>query len=280
MSPDAAAAATVPVVDQPDSFAFTPENRARAEAIIAKYPPGRQASAVLPLLDLAQRQHANWLPRAAKDYVADLLGMPHIRVYEVASFFTMFNHAPVGQHVIQVCTTTPCWLRGSEAVVEACCRKLGIGLGETTADGKFTLREVECLGACANAPVVQIGDDYYEDVDGPAMAALIEALARGEMPPPGSLAGRQGASPAGGLTTLTELPVPVPVPLAAAPVADVVSEVVADVEVEAVAETASAAPAAAAPAETPAAATRSKGPAKGRSRAKPGGNRGGTGDAA
>ena len=184
MSPDAAVVDEGPA-DQPDSFAFTPENQVRVQQIIAKYPPGRQASAVLPLLDLAQRQHQNWLPRAAMDHVADLLGMARIRVYEVASFFTMFNHAPVGQHVIQVCTTTPCWLRGSDQVVSACRSKLGIELGQTTADGRFTLREVECLGACVNAPVVQIGDDFYEDVDGPAMEALIQALARGELPAAG-----------------------------------------------------------------------------------------------
>lgn len=190
-------------VEQPASFAFTPENLARAEKIIAKYPPGRQQSAVLPLLDLAQRQHSNWLPRAAMDYVAGLLGMAPIRVYEVATFYTMFNLSPVGEHFVQICTTTPCWLRGSDDVVHACEKKLGIGMNETTPDGKFTLKEVECLGACVNAPMVQINDDYYEDLDAESMTKLIEALARGEKPKIGSVIGRQTSAPVGGPATLT-----------------------------------------------------------------------------
>ncbi|HLJ63436.1 MAG TPA: NADH-quinone oxidoreductase subunit NuoE [Stellaceae bacterium] len=177
---------------------------ARAKAFIAKYPPGRQASAVLPLLDLAQRQHGNWLPRAAMDHVAELLEMPPMRVYEVATFYSMFNLRPVGRHFFQICTTTPCWLRGSDAVVAACQRKLGIGIGETTRDGRFTLAEVECLGTCVNAPVIQVNDDFYEDLDGPSTEALIDALARGERPPMGSATHRQGSSPAGGPTTLIE----------------------------------------------------------------------------
>jgi NADH-quinone oxidoreductase subunit E len=192
-------------VEQPASFAFTPENLEKAKAHIAKYPPGRQASAVLPLLDLAQRQHDNWLPRAAMDHVADLLEMPRIRVYEVATFYSMFNLRPVGRHFFQICTTTPCWLRGSDEVVRACERKLGIGIGETTPDGAFTLTEVECLGACVNAPIIQVNDDFYEDLDGPATEALIDALRRGERPPMGSVKGRQASAPEGGPTTLTEL---------------------------------------------------------------------------
>ncbi|MDP7546703.1 MAG: NAD(P)H-dependent oxidoreductase subunit E, partial [Alphaproteobacteria bacterium] len=137
-----------PPEQQPDSFAFTPENLAAAKQLIAKYPPRRQASAVMPLLDLAQCQHRNWLPRAAMDAVAGMLDMPRIRVYEVATFYSMYNLAPVGEHLVQVCTTTPCWLRGSDDIVGACKAKLGIDFGETTADGKFTLTEVECLGAC------------------------------------------------------------------------------------------------------------------------------------
>jgi len=191
--------------NQPATFAFTPENLKRAEQIIAKSPPGRQASAVLPLLDLAQRQNGNWLSRAAMDYVAALLDMPPIRVYEVATFYTMFNLQPVGRYFLQICTTTPCWLRGSDEVVRACERKLGIRMGETTPDGKFTMREVECLGACVNAPVVQINDDYYEDLDGESMEKLLDALARGERPAPGSVIGRQGSAPVGGPTTLTEI---------------------------------------------------------------------------
>jgi NADH-quinone oxidoreductase E subunit len=191
-------------VEQPASFAFTAENLAKAKTYIAKYPPGRQASAVLPLLDLAQRQHDNWLPRAAMDVVADMLHMARIRVYEVATFYSMFNLRPVGKHFFQICTTTPCWLRGSDEVVKACERKLGITIGETTPDGLFTLTEVECLGACVNAPIIQVNDDFYEDLDGAATERLIDALKRGETPKPGSVVGRQTSAPAGGPKTLTD----------------------------------------------------------------------------
>jgi NADH-quinone oxidoreductase subunit E len=187
-----------------ESFAFTPENKATIHKIIAKYPPGRQASAVLPLLDLAQRQMGGWLPRAAMDHVAETLDMAPIRVYEVATFYSMFNLQPVGRHLIQVCRTTPCWLRGADKLTETCRTKLGIGLKQTTADGTFTLVEVECLGACANAPMVQINDDYYEDLDPAKLEALLDALARGETPKPGSQIGRQGSAPEGGPTTLLD----------------------------------------------------------------------------
>ena len=190
--------------EQPASFDFTLENLERAQAHIAKYPSGRQASAVLPLLDLAQRQHGGWLPRAAMDRVAEMLEMAPIRVYEVASFYTMFNLQPVGRYLLQACTTTPCWLRGSDAVVEACERKLAIGVGGTTPDGLFTLVEVECLGACVNAPVLQVNDDFYEDLDGPATEALLDALREGKPPPAGSVIGRRGSEPVTGLATLTE----------------------------------------------------------------------------
>ena len=159
----------------------------------------------MPLLDLAQRQHDNWLPRVAMDYVADMLGMPRIRVYEVATFYTMYNLKPVGRHFIQVCTTTPCWLRGSDEIVSACQKKLGIGLGETTADGQFTLIEVECLGACVNAPMAQINDDYYEDLTAERVTQILDALAKGEKVPVGSQTGRKGSQAAGAPTTLTEL---------------------------------------------------------------------------
>ena len=195
-----------PPVQQPDTFEFTPENVERARAHIAKYPPGREASAVLPLLDLAQRQVGGWVPRAAMDYVAGLLGMAPIRVYEVATFYTMFNLRPVGRYLLQVCTTTPCWLRGSDAVVAACEKKLGIGIGGKTEDGLFSMIEVECLGACVNAPVLQVNDDFYEDLDGPSTEALIDALRAGSPPPPGSVIGRHGSAPVGGKTTLTEVP--------------------------------------------------------------------------
>ena len=195
-----------PPVQQPDTFEFTPVNVERARAHIAKYPPGREASAVLPLLDLAQRQMGGWVPRAAMDYVAGLLGMAPIRVYEVATFYTMFNLRPVGRYLLQVCTTTPCWLRGSDAVVAACEKKLGIGIGGKTEDGLFSMIEVECLGACVNAPVLQVNDDFYEDLDGPSTEALIDALRAGSPPPPGSVIGRHGSAPVGGKTTLTEVP--------------------------------------------------------------------------
>ena len=189
---------------QPEHFEFTAENLERASAHIAKYPAGRQASAVLPLLDLAQRQCGGWLPNAAMHTVAKMLGMPRIRVYEVATFYTMFNLRPVGRYLLQACTTTPCWLRGSDAVVAACGNKLGIGIGGTTADGLFTLVEVECLGACVNAPILQVNDDFYEDLDGPATEALLDALREGKPPPIGSVIGRGGSAPIQGKTTLTE----------------------------------------------------------------------------
>ena len=190
--------------EQPASFDFTDENLDRAKAHIAKYPAGRQASAVLPLLDLAQRQHGGWLPRAAMDRVAEMLEMAPIRVYEVATFYTMFNLRPVGRYLLQACTTTPCWLRGSEQVVSTCEGKLNIGVGGTTPDGLFTLVEVECVGACVNAPVLQVNDDFYEDLDGPATEVLLDALRAGNVPPPGSAIGRHGSEPIGGRRTLTE----------------------------------------------------------------------------
>ncbi len=193
-----------PPDQQPDTFAFTDENLEKAKTIIARYPEGRQASAIMPLFDLAQRQHDGWLPTAAMNYIAEMLGVPQIRAYEVATFYSMYNLAPIGKHLVRVCTTTPCELRGSSDVVAACCEALGIGLNETTSDGMFTLREVECLGACVNAPVVWIGDDYYEDVDADAMRRIIDALRNGETPAPGSQTGRKTSAPIGGPTTLKE----------------------------------------------------------------------------
>jgi len=188
--------------EQPTSFAFTPENVEKAKAIIAKYPSGRQQSAVMPLLDLAQRQCGNWLPRVAMDAVADMLSMPRIKAYEVATFYSMYNLKPVGKHFVQVCTTTPCWLVGSAAIVDTCKKRLGIGLGETTADGKFTLVEVECLGACVNAPMAQINDEYYEDLTPENTVALLDALTEGRPVAPGSQTGRKGSQAASGPTSL------------------------------------------------------------------------------
>ena len=196
---------------QPATFAFDAESEAEIVRQIAKYPPARQASAVLPLMWLAQRQMARqtgsaWIPRAAMDEVARRLDMPPIRVYEVATFYAMFNLHPIGRWHLQVCTTTPCWLQGSDDVVAACRAATGIkGWGETSADGEFTMTEVECLGACVNAPVLQVNDDFYEDLDAERTNALLEALRRGEPPKPGSMAGRQTSAPEGGPTTLTTL---------------------------------------------------------------------------
>jgi NADH-quinone oxidoreductase subunit E len=193
-------------VMQPDSFAFTKENLERVKAAIRKFPPGRQQSAVLPALDIAQRQHGGWLPRAAMDHVAELLGMAKIRVYEVATFYGMFNLAPVGRHHVQVCTTTPCWLRGSDGVIGTCQRVLGVRAGETTADGMFTVDEVECLGACVNAPMMKIGDHYYEDLDPETTERLLMALKAGKPIEAGPQGKRRTSEPAGGLTSLTEVP--------------------------------------------------------------------------
>jgi NADH-quinone oxidoreductase E subunit len=185
-----------------EGFAFTAENLEQAKRILAKYPEPRKQSAVLPLLHLAQAQHGAWLPRACLDYVAEILEVPRIRVYEVASFYDMYNTVPVGRIQVRVCTTTPCWLCGSDDVVKACKDTLGVGIGESTADGQFFLREFECLGACSNAPVLWIDDDFYEDIDYAGTRKVLEALQRGERPTPGPQNGRKNAMPLGGKTTL------------------------------------------------------------------------------
>ena len=192
------------------SFAFTAENEAKAKTIIGRYPPGRQQSAIIPLLDMAQRQVGaetdtqGWLPVPVIEYVGAYLGMPYMRALEVATFYTMFNLRPVGRYHVQVCGTTPCMLRGSDDVLAACYAK-GMKKGGTTPDGLFTLTEVECLGACANAPMVQINDDNYEDLTFETTTALLEALARGEVPKPGPQVARQTSAPEGGPTTLTKM---------------------------------------------------------------------------
>lgn len=189
-------------VEQPKEFVFTPENLARAKTIIAKYPATRAQSALIPLLQLAQQQHDNWLPRAAMDYVAAMLDVPPIRAYEVASFYTMFNRAPVGKHLVQICTTTPCWLRGSDGIKKACHDKLGINPGQQTPDGAFSVMEVECLGACVNAPMVQINDDYYEDLDENLMGKILDDLKDGKPVAVGSQTGRRGSCAQNGSTSL------------------------------------------------------------------------------
>ncbi len=193
-------------VPRVESFSFTPENMEKVRALIARYPADRQASAVIGCLDLAQRQAGGWLPRAAMDHVASLLDMAPIRVYEVATFYTMFHLKPRGRYLLQVCTTTPCWLRGSDAVMKTCREVTGVAPGEISADGLFTTVEVECLGACVNAPVIQVNDDFYEDLDEDSTRRLLEALRRGEMPKAGPQIDRQSSAPVGGPTTLTTIP--------------------------------------------------------------------------
>src|ERR1700735_4443507 len=194
-----------------ETFTFDAESEQEIATTLAKSPAGRQASAVLPFLYIAQRQSGRatgsaWVSRPAMDAIAERLGMPPIRVYEVASFYFMFNTKPIGRFHLQLCTTTPCWLRGSDDVVAACRKVTGIhGWGETSEDGLFTMTEVECLGACVNAPILQVNDDFYEDMDGKLTEELIAALKRGEVPKPGSMIGRQTSAPVGGPTTLTTL---------------------------------------------------------------------------
>ena len=198
------------VRDRWGGFAWTAENEAQAKVVIGRYPPGRQQSAIIPLLDLAQRQVGaetstqGWLPVPVIEYVAAYLDMPYMRAYEVTTFYTMFNLAPVGRHHVQVCGTTPCMLRGSDDVLEACYKK-GLKKGATTPDGLFTLTEVECLGVCANAPMVQINDDNFEDLTFESMTAILEALERGETPKPGPQVERQTSAPATGPTTLKDM---------------------------------------------------------------------------
>ncbi len=188
-----------------EPFEFDTDNLKSAKRHIARYPSGRQQSAVMPLLDLAQRQNGGWLPGGAVEAIAAMLEMAPIRVLEVVSFYTMYNRAPVGAHQVNVCTTTPCWLRGSDGIVAACEKSLGIKLGETTADEQFTLREVECLGACVNAPMAQIGDDYYEDLDADSITRVLDMLKRGERPTAGPQSGRQTSAPVGGPLTLKDV---------------------------------------------------------------------------
>jgi NADH-quinone oxidoreductase subunit E len=197
--------------EQPASFAFDEASEAEIAHLVTKYPPGRQASAVIPALYVVQKQMKRqtgsaWVPVKGMDAVGVRLGMAPIRVYEVATFYFMFNMKPIGTYHLQVCTTTPCWLRGSDAVTDACRAATGIkGWGETSEDGVFTMTEVECLGACVNAPILQVDDDFYEDMDAEKVSQLLAALRRGERPTPGSMTGRQTSAPEGGPTTLTTL---------------------------------------------------------------------------
>lgn len=191
--------------EQPATFEFSPDNMTWAQETIAKYPPGKQASAVIPLLWRAQEQHAGWLPEPAIRYVGDMLAMPYIRVYEIATFYTMFQLAPVGTLAhIQVCGTTPCMLRGAEDLVAVCRSRIAHDPHHLSPDGKFSWEEVECLGVCANAPMVQIWKDTYEDLTPASLEAIIDAFAAGTPPAAGSQIGRKASSPEGGLTSLTD----------------------------------------------------------------------------
>ena len=188
--------------DQPKTFTFTVENEKEIKRIIAKYPKGRQASAVMPLLDLAQRQHDNWIPMAAIEAIAVRLDLAEIRVLEVATFYTMFNLKPVGKYFLQACTTTPCWLRGSDEMMRCIKDRYDIASGQTSDCGRFSLLEVECLGACVNAPILQVNDDFYEDLDYQTTGALLDSLEADAPLPVGSVVGRSGSEASGGGTTL------------------------------------------------------------------------------
>ena len=193
---------------EPATFAFDGQADERIDIILKRYPPSRAASAVLPVLYIVQDQMKRttgiaWVPRVAMDTVAHRLGMAPIRVYEVATFYLMFNTKPIGRFHLQVCGTTPCWLRGSDDITRACRDETGIkGWKDTSTDGMFTMTEVECLGACVNAPILQVDEDYYEDLDYDRTRALLQALRRGERPAPGSTIGRMTSAPEGGPTTL------------------------------------------------------------------------------
>jgi NADH-quinone oxidoreductase subunit E len=190
-----------PLEIQPKSFAFSAENATWAKGQLAKYPEGRQASAVIPLLWRAQEQAGGWLPQKAIEHVADLLGMPHIRALEVATFYTMFNLEPVGRYHVQLCGTTPCMLRGAEDLKKVCRKRIGEPF-EVTADGKFSWVEVECLGACVNAPMVQVNYDFYEDLTPESLEDILDQFAAGLEPKPGPQIERQLSAPVGGPTTL------------------------------------------------------------------------------
>jgi NADH-quinone oxidoreductase subunit E len=187
--------------DQPSSFEFTPENLAWAKEQLKKYPEGREWAAVIPLMWRAQEQHGGWLPEPAVRYIAELLEMPYIRAYEVATFYTMFNLSPVGKYHIQLCGTTPCMLRGAEEL-KAICHKMIGPQGKVTADGLFSWVEVECLGACVNAPMVQINKDYFEDLTPDIFTSLLQKLKAGVGVKPGPQINRQFSAPASGARTL------------------------------------------------------------------------------
>ena len=190
--------------EQPDKFEFTLDNLEKVKKIINKYPNGKQQSAVMPLLYLAQKQNNNWIPLSAIKYIGKLLEMPYIKVYEVATFYTMYNLTPVGNHFIQVCTTTPCMIRGAYKLVEACKEKISPNENELSKDKNCSWMEVECLGACVNAPMIQINNDYYEDLDKEKTLKIIDQILKRETPKPGSYRGRLNTEPENNRKTLMD----------------------------------------------------------------------------
>ena len=194
-----------PSKEQPEKFEFNQSSLEVAKTIIAKYPEGKQQSAVMPLLYIAQKQNSNWIPLAAMKYIGKFLEMPYIKVYEVATFYSMYNLAPVGKHFIQICTTTPCMLRGANKLVEACKEKISINESELSKDKDCSWIEVECLGACVNAPMMQINDDYYEDLDKEKTLKILDKILNGETPKPGSYRGRVNNEPENNRKTLMDL---------------------------------------------------------------------------
>ena len=194
-----------PSKEQPKNFEFSSTSMEAAKKIIEKYPKGKQHSAVMPLLYIAQKQNSNWIPLAAMKYIGKFLDMPYIKVYEVATFYTMYNLAPVGKNFIQVCTTTPCMLRGAYKIVEACKEKISENEAELSLDKSCSWIEVECLGACVNAPMMQINDDYYEDLDKKKTLEILEKILSGKTPKPGSYRGRVNNEPENNRKTLMDL---------------------------------------------------------------------------
>ena len=188
--------------DQPEKFEFNDKNIELAKKMINNYPKGKQQSAVMSLLYLAQRQNNNWIPLAAMKYIAKFLNMPYIKVYEVATFYSMYNLSPVGKFFYQVCTTTPCMLRGAYKLVDVCKEKISSKENEISSDGNSSWMEVECLGACINAPMIQINDEYYEDLDEKKLENIIEQTMKGKTPKPGSYRGRVNSEPENNRTTL------------------------------------------------------------------------------
>ncbi len=190
--------------NQPENFEFNEKNIEVAKKIISNYPVGKQQSAVMALLYIAQRQNNNWIPLSAMKYVAKFLDMPYIKVYEVATFYSMYNLAPVGDHFFQVCTTTPCMLRGANKLVEICKNKISPNENEISNDGKMSWIEVECLGACVNAPMIQINDHYFEDLNETKIDKIIENIKQGQKIKPGSYKGRKSSEPENQRSTLTD----------------------------------------------------------------------------